>query len=185
MSNLVKLATFIEGKQTSQGKAAVRCVIESPMGSPTKFKYDPETKTFVMKRPLLKGLTYPFDWGFIPGTVAEDDDPLDVMVIHDAPGFSGLVIPAQIIGVLEVEQHDHEGTARNDRLFAVPVCSHREDEINHIDDVSKRLRKELEKFFVATSALEKKELAFLGWKGPKEALSLIEEAMKRFDERRG
>ncbi len=180
MSNLLKLSPFFDKEKTSSGKAAVRCIVESPMGSPTKFKYDPETKTFVLGRPLLKGLTYPYDWGFIPGTLGEDGDPVDVMIINDTPTASGIVIPGQIIGVLEVEQHDKEGKMRNDRLFAVPSCSHREDEINDVSDLSKRLRKELEKFFVATAALEDKELAFLGWKGPKEAHALIEGGMKRY-----
>lgn len=184
MSNLAKLPTFVAGQKTIKGGQPVRCVVEAPMGSPSKFKYDPETKTFVFNRPLLKGLTYPFDWGFIPSTLAEDGDPLDVMIIHDTPSFSGLVIPAQIIGVLEVEQHEGSKKERNDRLFAVPVKSHREDEINHIDDLCKRMRKELEKFFVATAALDDKELTFLGWKGPKEAHSLLEEAMRRYEKKK-
>ncbi|HJU22054.1 MAG TPA: inorganic diphosphatase [Casimicrobiaceae bacterium] len=178
MSNLYKLPVFVDGMKTSKGEQAVRCVVEAPMGSPTKFKYDPETKTFVLGRPLLKGLTYPYDWGFIPSTLADDGDPLDVMILHDTPSFTGLVIPAQLIGVLEVEQHEGRHTVRNDRLFAVPVKSHREDELNHVDDLCKRLRKELEKFFVATAALDDKELSFLGWKGPKEAHAVLDEAMK-------
>ena len=180
MSNLVRLPTFVETIKTARGQQAVRCVVEAPMGSPSKFKYDPETKTFSFNRSLIKGLTYPYDWGFIPSTLAEDGDPLDVMILHDNPTFTGLVIPAQIIGVLEVEQHEGKKTERNDRLFAVPLKSHREDELNHVDDLSKRLRKELERFFVATAALEDKELSFLGWKGPKEAHALLDEAMRRY-----
>jgi inorganic pyrophosphatase len=183
MSNLYKLATFTDEYKTVKGEQAVRCIVESPMGSPTKFKYDPETKTFVLGHPLLKGLTYPYDWGFIPSTQAEDGDPLDVMILHDTPSFAGLVIPSQIIGVLEIEQHDGKDRERNDRLFAVPVKSHRQDELNHVDDLSKRLRKELEKFFTATAALDDKELSFLGWKGPREALALIDAAMKRFEKK--
>jgi inorganic pyrophosphatase len=180
MSNLYKLATFSEKHTTEKGEQAVHCIVESPMGSPSKFKYDPDTKTFVLGRPLLKGLTYPYDWGFIPSTRAQDGDPLDVMILHDTPSFAGLVIPSQIIGVLEVEQHDGKERERNDRLFAVPVKSHRQDELDNVDDLPKRLRKELEKFFFAAATLEDKELSLLGWKGPKEALALIDEAMKRF-----
>jgi inorganic pyrophosphatase len=102
------------------------------------------------------------------------------MILHDTPSFAGLVIPSQIIGVLEVEQHDGKERERNDRLFAVPVKSHRQDELDNVDDLPKRLRKELEKFFFAAATLEDKELSLLGWKGPKEALALIDEAMKRF-----
>lgn len=183
MSNLVKLPTFADGQKTIQGDKAVRCIVESPMGSPTKFKYDPVTKTFMMGRAMLKGLTYPFDWGFIPSTLGQDGDPIDVMILHDTPSFPGLVIPCQIVGVLEVEQKQEGAKLRNDRMISVPVHSHREDEINHVHDLSKRLRQELEKFFIATAALEKKELTLLGWKGPKEALSLIDEAIKRYQKK--
>jgi inorganic pyrophosphatase len=184
MSNLVKLPTFVEDYRTVAGERAVRCVVESPMGSPSKFKYDPETKTFLLGRSLFKGLTYPFDWGFIPSTLADDGDPLDVMIVHDTPSFPGIVVPAQIIGVLEVEQHEGKQAERNDRLFAVPVKSHREDDLCHVDQLTKRMRKELERFFSATAALEDKELSFLGWKGPKQALALIDEAMKRHAKQR-
>ena len=184
MSNLARLPPFLDEPKTSRGDHAVRCVVESPMGSATKFKYDAETKTFQLHRPLIKGLTYPFDWGFIPSTLAPDGDPLDAMVLHDAPGFPGLVIAAQLIGVLEVEQRVGDRKERNDRLFAVPVEAPREDGIDDVLDLPKRLRKELESFFLATAALEEKELRFLGWKGPKEARALLEHAIARHEHKR-
>ncbi len=159
---------------------AFRVVVESPAGSPVKLKYDPETRVFELSRPLLKGLTYPFDWGFLPSTLAEDGDPLDAMVVHDAPTCPGLVVPCQLIGVLEVEQREDGERKRNDRVFFVPVGSHREDEINHVDDLPKRLRRELEKFFTASADIEGKKLDLLGWKGPKTAERLIEEGRRRF-----
>lgn len=182
VGNLLKLPAFVDDK-TANGSRVVRCVVEAPMGSSTKFKYDPETKAFVMGPPLIKGLTYPYDWGFIPGTVAEDEDPLDVMVVHDCPSFSGLVILSQVIGVLEVLQFEGKIEERNDRIFSVPVKSRREHTICHVDDIGARVRHELERFFSNTASLSKKELKFLGWKGPKTAMALIEMATGRYRKR--
>jgi inorganic pyrophosphatase len=156
-------------------------VVESPQGAPTKNKYDPETGTFELSRPLPKGFTYPFDWGFIPSTKGSDGDPLDLMVVHDAPTFPGIVIGCHLIGVLEVRQDEEKGKRiRNDRMFAVPVESPREDRVNHVHDLPKRLRSELERFFLASAQLEGKNLEVLGWKGPEVAERLIHEGQSAF-----
>jgi inorganic pyrophosphatase len=139
-----------------------------------------------MGHELIKGLTYPFDWGFLPSTLGADGDPLDVMIFHDAASMSGIVIPAQIIGVLEVEQCEKdEKPERNDRFFAVPVASHREDSLNNIEQLSKRMRSELEKFFKTTAALENKKVNILRWRGPKTAKKLIAEGADRHREKKG
>jgi inorganic pyrophosphatase len=170
--NLSKLPTFKE-------PGIVRCVVESPQGMATKHKYDPETGCFELSRPLPKGLVYPYDWGFVPSTIAADGDPIDVMIIHDSPTHPGVVVAGKLIGVLEVMQQE-EGAKpiRNDRLFAVPAASRREDEIGDVDDLPERLRRELEAFFVAAAALERKKIECLGWKGPKVAAELVHEAQR-------
>ena len=68
----------------------------------------------------MAGLSYPYDWGFIPSTKAEDGDPLDVLVIHDAQTFPGVVLRCRPVGILEVEQQSEGKKERNDRVFAVP-----------------------------------------------------------------
>ncbi len=181
MTNLTKLPLIDEEHETSQGEPAFRCVIESPRGSAVKFKYEPQLKIFVMGHALIKGLTYPFDWGFLPSTSGDDGDALDVMVLHDGVCGTGVVIPAQLIGVLEVRQTE-KGVEpkRNDRFFAVPVKSHREDELNDVDQLSKRMRREIERFFEASAGLDEKDLEFLGWHGPKRAKALIADGAKAF-----
>ena len=174
MTNLLKLPTFNDDGN-------LRVVVETPRGSQAKLGYDPKLKAFTLSKSLLTGLSYPYDWGFIPATRAEDGDPLDVMVIHDAATYPGLVLKCKIIGVLQVEQRSKGKKAkRNDRLFAVPRGSHAERDLSDVRDLTSAKREELEKFFIDTDELEDKELKILGWKGPKAALRTIQAGAKAF-----
>jgi inorganic pyrophosphatase len=137
-------------------------------------------RVFVLSKSLITGLTYPHDWGFVPSTIAEDGDPLDALVIHEAATFPGLVIKCKPIGVLEVLQHDKKKKKeRNDRIMAVPVDSHAEQALRDVNDLSNAVKTELEKFFAATDELQSKRLEFLGWHGPKRALQLIKSSRKK------
>ena len=176
MPNLIRLPPFSDDGD-------VRVVIETPRGSRAKFRYDPELQIFTLSKSLLVGLTYPHDWGFVPSTKAEDGDPIDIMVIHDAATSPGLVLTCRVIGVLQIEQKSKNNAERNDRLFAVPRCSHSERGLRDVRDLSKPILEELEKFFVATDELEDKELKIIGWKGPKIALKAINDAAKSFEKR--
>jgi inorganic pyrophosphatase len=142
--------------------------------------YDPKLETFALTKSLLTGLTYPHDWGFVPSTKADDGDPLDIMVIHDAATFPGLVVTCRVIGILQIEQKSKGKSERNDRLFAVPRRSHSEQALRDVQDLSRPIQDELEKFFVATDELEDKKLKIIGWKGSKVALKAIKDAAKSF-----
>jgi inorganic pyrophosphatase len=165
MTNLAKLPTWAD-------KSHIYAVIETPRGSRAKLEFDPKLGAFTLSKPLLAGLTYPYDWGFVPSTKADDGDPLDVLVIHDAATYPGLVLKCKPIGVLEVLQSDKGKKERNDRLFAVPDRSPLEGDLQDI-----RIG-ELEKFFEATDALETKKLTFLGWHGPRRAIKAIKNASR-------
>jgi inorganic pyrophosphatase len=166
MPNLIKLPTWADKKH-------IYAVVETPRGSRAKLNYDPKLRTFVLSKSLLTGLTYPYDWGFVPSTKAPDGDPLDVLIIHEAATYPGLVLTCKIIGVLEVEQTEKGSKERNDRLFAVPDRAPFEGDLRDIRHLPDRAVDELEKFFQATDALEPKELSFLGWRGPSGALKTI------------
>ena len=113
MPNLLKIPTWADEEH-------IYAVVETPRGSTCKLDFDPDLRVFTLAKPLMAGLTYPYDWGFIPSTKAEDGDPLDVLVIHDAQTYPGVVLRCRPVGILEVEQKSKGKRERNDRVFAVP-----------------------------------------------------------------
>ena len=137
----------------------------TPRGARAKFKYDPKLKVFAFSRTLLLGLTYPYDWGFIPSTRGEDGDPIDVMILHEAATAPGMVVTCRPIAILNVLQSEKgKEDRRNDRILAVPAEEGHRTPWNDVDDVHEGLKDELQRFFTASVALQKdKKLRFLGW----------------------
>ena len=166
MTDLLSLPSWADKKY-------LHAVVETPRGSSCKLDFDPKLGAFTLAKPLMAGLTYPYDWGFIPSTKAEDGDPLDVLIIHDAKTYPGVVLKCRPIGILEVEQKSQGRVERNDRVFAVPDRSSLEADLRDVRDLPSHGREELEQFFRATNALEDKELSFLGWHGPNRAIKAI------------
>ncbi len=155
---------------------ALRVVVESPCGADAKFALDLETGFIKYVRALPLGMRYPFDWGFIPGTLAEDGDPLDALVLSDTTNFPGVVVPARPIGVLEVEQDAKSGgrRIRNDRLLTVPAMPGRLDRIEVYEDIALRRREEIEAFLIAAVHFEGKNVAIIGRGTPSAGVALIE-----------
>jgi inorganic pyrophosphatase len=153
-------------------------VVEAPRGTTSKFKFDDEIERMVLSRPLPAGLVYPCDWGFIPGTRAEDGDPLDGFAIWEGHGYPGVVIRCRPIGLLKVEQtpHDTNKTVRNDRVALVPAGDARLAGLTSVTELPERLRAELEQFFLASVAFEPKRVTLCGWGGPEEACAAIDGA---------
>src|SRR5688572_18061189 len=111
-------------------------VIDTPKGSQNKFAYEPKFGAFVLKGVLPAGAVFPFDFGFVPSTRAADGDPVDVLVLMDAPAFVGCIVPSRLIGAIQAEQTEDGKTDRNDRLLAVAANSITHKSIRNLDDVS-------------------------------------------------
>ena len=155
----------------------VHVVVETPRGARAKFKYDPKLKVFAFSRTLLLGLTYPYDWGFIPSTRGEDGDPIDVMILHEAATAPGVVVTCRPIAILNVLQSEKgKEDRRNDRILAVPAEEGHQTPWNDADDLHEGLKDELQRFFIASVALqEDKKLRFLGWGNAAEAQTSIDD----------
>jgi len=155
-----------------------RAIIETPKGCRNKFDYDRESNLFRLGGLLPQGMMFPFDFGFIPSTLGDDGDPLDVMVLMDAPAYPGCLLDVRIIGIIEAEQSQHGKTERNDRLLAVAVHSYNHENIESIDQVSKTLLSQIEQFFVSYNKQRGKRFEITATGGPKKAVRFIKAGIK-------
>ena len=155
----------------------VRVVLESPQGSRNKLKYKSETDTFEVSVSLPAGMSFPFDFGFFPGTKAADGDPLDCLVIMDAPAYPGVLVRVTLLGVIEAEQsEDGSGALRNDRLIAVAEGSTERGELHRLADLDDDLVTQIESFFATYDRLTGKVFTPIGRRGRRRARKLLDEA---------
>jgi len=159
-------------------KEVVRVVIETPKGSRNKYAFDQDEKAFTLKKVLPAGMAFPYDFGFVPSTLAEDGDPLDVLVLMDEPAFPGCLVKCRLVGVIEGEQKDKKKTVRNDRIVAVDIDNHQWAHIEHVDDMGKLFVRELEEFFVNFHDLMGKKYRILDVRGPGQARRCVDDGRK-------
>jgi inorganic pyrophosphatase len=152
--------------------AIVRMVVEIPRNSGNKYEYDRELGTFRLDRALYSPMHYPGDYGFIPGTLAPDGDPLDVLTLVDEPSYPGVVITVRPVGLLEmVDQGEPD-----QKILAVPDRNPRFDQIKVIGEVFRHTLREIEHFFTIYKELEGRTTEIRGWRGVEDARRLIVEA---------
>ena len=170
--NLLEIPAFSAGGD-------VHVLVETTRGSRAKFKYEPEVGAFLFSRSLAIGIAYPYDWGFVPSTMAEDGDPLDGLVIHEFATFAGALFRCRPIGVLQVRQREKGREFRNDRVLFLPsafATGHGGDDAL----LTSELKSELERFFAAAVVGTGKELSYLGWQDSGEALASVKRSAAEF-----
>lgn len=157
-----------------------RVVIETPKGRRNKFDYDPKLEAFTLGGLLPEGLSFPFDFGFVPSTVADDGDPIDVMVLMDEPAHVGCVLTVRLIGIIEAQQTEDGKTTQNDRLIGVAVHSYSHENIKSIGDVNKSILDQVQEFFISYNKSHGKKFKVTGVHGPSKAIKHLREAIEAY-----
>jgi inorganic pyrophosphatase len=126
------------------GSPLINVVVETPAGSRNKFKFDEKLGLFLLHKTLPVGAAFPFDFGFVPGTRADDGDPLDVMVVGGEPTFTGCLVTVRLLGVIEARQKEKGSTIRNDRLIGTPETAKIRPVGRSLSDLPARLIDQIE-----------------------------------------
>lgn len=155
----------------------VEVVVETPKGSHNKLKYDAERAAVRLSHVLPVGMTFPFDFGFLPSTVGGDGDPLDVLILMDAPCPTGCIVDVRLVGVLEVEQREKSGeVVRNDRLIGVADTSATHGSTHELTDLAPAILQQIEAFFDQYNRLDGNEFRVLHRRGANVAARLARES---------
>lgn len=163
--------------QPKQG--IINVLIEIPGGSKNKYEYDKDIQAFALDRVLYSSVQYPFDYGFVPNTLADDGDPLDGIVMIDEPTFPGCVIAARPIGMLEMI----DGGDRDEKILCVPHKDPRYVDVKSLKDVAPHRLEEIAEFFRSYKNLEKKVTQILGWQDVDRVQPLVEQCIKAGSEK--
>jgi inorganic pyrophosphatase len=156
----------------------LQVVIETPRDSRNKYAYDPDSGFFECETPLPSGMVFPYDFGFVPSTRAEDGDPLDVLVLMDEPSYPGTLVRCRLIGVIQAEQAEGNRWFRNDRLVAVQLSSIEYSDLKDWKELPGQLRQQIEHFFQSYNDARGKKFNVLNWGGADVASKSIDDLVK-------
>jgi len=154
----------------SPSPGMVNLVVEIPAGGRNKYEYFSEAGVMALDRVLHSSVRYPFDYGFVPNTLAEDGAPLDAMVIMAEPTFAGCLIKARPIGVLDM----HDSGAYDGKLLCVPDADPRQKAINSIRQIAPNQLEDVAEFFRTYKSLEGRVINIDGWRDADAVESLLE-----------
>lgn len=166
-------------KPFNRKSGTLNVVIDTPKNSRNKYSYDFDRKCYQLKKVLPVGMAFPFDFGSIPGTQADDGDPLDVLVLMDEPAFCGCLVQARLLGVIEAKQIKNGKTERNDRLIGVAAESHIHRDLKSIADLDSTLMREIEHFFVSYNEVRGERFKPFARRGPAAAKKLVKKSKNK------
>jgi inorganic pyrophosphatase len=170
-----KIPTFVPNRDD-----LVHAVIETPKGTRHKFAFEREYGVMLLKQTLAEGLAWPYDYGFIPQTVGDDGDPLDVLVLNDPPLFTGCLQRARLVGVVLLEKNGKE----NDRLIACPTptvgTALPVDRFQEIDDLPEPMLHGIVRFLIEYPAEEGHRIVFKGTASKLEAFRRVTSGRERY-----
>lgn len=174
--NLARLPHLLDKKTCH-----CRVIVETPKGRRNKFNYDPELEAFTLGGLLPGGLHFPYDFGFVPSTLGDDGDPVDLMLLMDEPAHVGCIVDVRIIGVIEAEQIEDGKKTVNNRLIGVAVHSYNHEAVTNVSQIHPSTMAQVCEFFVTYNKGRGKKFVVKGVHGPKRALKLVAEGSKKFE----
>ena len=165
-------------------KRRLLCVVEAAAGSRNKFKFDPKLGTLVLHTMLPLGTSFPYAFGFVPSTLGEDGDPIDVMLFLDEQVPPGMVVPARLLGAILATQTKEGALMRNDRLLAVADKAHGFRHLHALADIDRRVLQEIELFFRFYNSQKGEEFTPLGRVGRARAEALLKKGRGEYERKR-
>ena len=159
----------------------LRFVIETPKGCRNKYRYEPDGHFFELATVLPEGMNFPFDFGFIPSTLGGDGDPLDILLLMDAPASPGIVIRGRLIGALVARQKERgQKWERNDRLIGVATHARTHESVKSLDDLRPNTLRDIKQFFVDYNELRDRKFDVEETCGPQKAMKLLKAGARAF-----
>lgn len=167
-------------KEIDPGTAdKMNVIIEIGKGSKNKYEIDKETGLIALDRAMYTAQDYPFDYGFVPQTLWDDGDPLDVIVLTTYPLNPGILVKVRPVGMMDMIDDGDSDV----KIIAVPIKDPRWDEVKDLSDINKHTLKEMEHFFSTYKKLQEKEVQIKGFSGNKEAMSAFDKSRKQYQEK--
>jgi inorganic pyrophosphatase len=154
--------------------AVKQVIIETPRGSRNKYKFDEGTGRIKLSKVMPEGMMFPYDFGYLPETKAEDGDPLDVLVLSDEPMFPGCQVDCRLVGVIKANQKEEGKEHRNDRLIAVAEASVLYAGVKELSDLEPAVLKQIEAFFTNYQRVRNIEFKVLDREGSASAQQVAE-----------
>jgi len=157
----------------------INTIIEINKGSSNKYEIDKETGLIALDRAMHTAQSYPFDYGFVPQTLWDDDDALDVVVLTTYPIAPGILVKVRPVAIMNMI----DGGDSDDKIIAVPIDDPRWNEVNDLKDINKHTLKEIEHFFLTYKKLQEQEVEISGFKGKGAAKEAVERSLKLYKEK--
>lgn len=153
-------------------------IVEIPKFSKNKYEIDKETGMIALDRVMHTAQDYPFDYGFVPQTLFDDGDALDVVLVTTYPLAPGILVKARPVAIMEMV----DGGERDDKVVAVPVDDPRFADVKDISDLNKHFTKEMTHFFETYKKVQNKEVQVGEWSGADKAKEAFEKSVKMYQE---
>lgn len=157
---------------------AINVIVEIPQGSKNKYEIDKETGLIALDRAAHNGYDFPFDYGFVPQTLWDDDDAIDVIILATFPIHPGVLVRVRPVGIMNMI----DGGEADDKLVAVPVDDPRFDIVEDIDDVNPHTMKEMKHFYSNYKRVQDKEVEVTGFDNKEAAVAAFERGQKLYNE---